>query len=205
MSLTFVAVTYLSDGIPSVTAQQVGKPYTIPTVRFPDGTWVMDSKKIAEAIEARYPSPSANLQSPYQAKMEQLVSPMILTLFGLVIKEIPDNLLNKSSEDYWNKHRAERVGMPVDKFAELKGGQTALDAARTPLEEITKLYKEHSEGAFLEGNSPIYADFLWVSLLVFIRRSTPAWFDRFLRTTGDAKLHEAVLTASGPYLERNGH
>lgn len=194
-----------THGKPSVTAHEVGWPYTIPTVKFPDGTWLMDSRKIAEAIEARFPSPSANLQSPFQARMEELINPLIFTVFGLVIKEIPDNLLNESSEEYWNDDRADLVGMNIDKFAEAKGGQNALDAARDSLEKITALYKENSDGPFLEGKDPIYADFLWVSFLVFIQKSNPAWFGGFLETTGDAKLHEAVLAASSPYLKRNDH
>lgn len=188
-----------------MTAHDEGWPYTIPAVRFPDGAWLMDSRKIADAIEARYPEPSARLESPFQPRMEQLVAPLIFSVFGLVIKEIPDHLLNKPSEEYWNDDRADLVGMPIDEFAEKRGGQAGLDAARDHLQAVTKLYKEKSEGPFLEGPSPIYADFLWVSLLVFMQAANPSWFEDLLETTGDAKLHRAVLEASKPYLARDDH
>lgn len=164
----------------------------------------MESKKIAEAIEERYPTPSARLDSPYQAKIEELVSPLAFGVFGLFVAELPKQLLNKPSVDYWNENRAQILGMPVEQYEKEKGGQAAIDGVKDSLQKVTALYKENN-GPFLEGKDPIYADFVWVSFLVFIQRSNPAWFDKFLEATGDAELHKAVITASTPYLERNDH
>merc|ERR1712000_157696 len=188
-----------------VTPNEGGWPYTIPTVKFPDNTWVMDSKKIAEAIESRYPEPSARLDSPYQAKIEEFVSPLTGATFGLFIDELPKKVLNPPSVDYWYEDRAKIVGMPCDQFAKDKGGQGAIDAAKENLQKITALYKENSDGPFLEGKNPIYADFQWVGFLVFIQRANPEWFGPLLDATGDAELHKAVLAAASPYLKRNDH
>jgi glutathione S-transferase len=165
----------------------------------------MDSKKIAEAIESRYPEPSARLDSPYQAKIEEFVSPLTGATFGLFIDELPKKVLNPPSVDYWYEDRAKIVGMPCDQFAKDKGGQGAIDAAKENLQKITALYKENSDGPFLEGKNPIYADFQWVGFLVFIQRANPEWFGPLLDATGDAELHKAVLAAASPYLKRNDH
>lgn len=165
----------------------------------------MDSKKIAEAIEKRYPSPSAHLDSPYQAKIEELVGPLTFTTFGLFINTVPRDILNPPSSDYWHEDRPKIVGMSCEQFEKEKGGQASIDAAKDSLQKVTALYKENSEGPFLEGKKPIYADFQWIGFLVFIQRANPAWWDKLLEATGDAELHKALLTAATPYLARNDH
>lgn len=165
----------------------------------------MDSKKIAETIEARYPEPPVHLDSPYQARIEELVSPLTSDTFGLFSYHLPTYVLNPPSAEYWKADRAKIVGMPCDQFAKEKGGQRAIDAAKERLRKITALYKENSDGPFLEGEKPIYADFQWVGYLVFMRRANPECFDDLLAATGDAELHKAVLAAASPYLARDDH
>ncbi|KAH8179089.1 hypothetical protein LIA77_00608 [Sarocladium implicatum] len=188
-----------------VTPNEGGWPYTIPTVKFPDGTWVMDSKKIAEEIEKRYPTPSAHLDSPYQAKIEELVGPLAFATFGLFINTLPRDILNPPSSEYWYKNRAEIVGMSCEQFEKEKGGQSSIDGAKDTLQKVTALYKENKDGPFLEGKNPIYADFQWIGYLVFIQRANPEYWGKLLEATGDAELHKALLTAATPYLARNDH
>lgn len=189
----------------SVKPNESGWAYTIPTIRFPDGTYVMDSKKIAEEIEAKHPSPSLHLDSGYQPRMEQLVGPLVNTLFGVFIAELPKQVLNPRSVEYWNDDRANIVGMPVEQHEREHGGQKAIENGAESLRKITGLYKEETAGPFLTGETPIYADFVWVSFLVFMKRANPAWWGSLLEATGDSALHEGLIKASEPWLKRNDH
>ena len=166
----------------------------------------MNSRKIADAIEAKYPEPPAQVASPYSEKMESTVASITFPMFGLLINQVPRRLLNPRSAEYWDKDRAEMVGMPsCGTFEEAKGGQGAIDAGKEGLEKITAMYKENAAGPLLTGKKPIYADFIWVSFLIFLERSNPDWFPKLLEATGDAELHKAVMTACTPYMTRNGH
>jgi hypothetical protein len=53
----------------------------------------MESKKIAAALEKLYPSPSLHLDSPYQAKIEEIMPHVMTSLAGIYIHYDPTTRL----------------------------------------------------------------------------------------------------------------
>ncbi|KAL3961051.1 hypothetical protein ACCO45_006168 [Purpureocillium lilacinum] len=126
-----------------------GYPYSIPTVAFPDGTWIMESRAIATA----------------------LVPAAMKALLPIFYANVPRRLLEPASLEYWYRVRGEKVGMPIDEFEAKHGGEAAYAAAEQPLRDVTAMYKENGgEGPFLQGAKVCYADFVWIAFLEFARR-----------------------------------
>ena len=188
----------------SVEPNQEGWPYSIPTVQFPDGKWVMDSRKIADELERRQPEPSLRLDSPSLPKVNDLVNQVFLAVLPNAANLVPTQILNDVSVDHWNKTRTAALGVSsLADFEREKGGAQAFDAARPALEKLTALLKENSEGPFFDGKNPGFADFVWVGFLVFTKRLGDAAYEAIVSRTGDRSVHEKLLEASAPWLERN--
>ncbi|OAQ82640.1 thioredoxin-like protein [Purpureocillium lilacinum] len=183
-----------------------GYPYSIPTVAFPDGTWIMESRAIATAIEERHPSPPAHLSSPYQSRIEALVPAAMKALLPIFYANVPRRLLEPASLEYWYRVRGEKVGMPIDEFEAKHGGEAAYAAAEQPLRDVTAMYKESGgEGPFLQGAEVCYADFVWIAFLEFARRIGEDVYEGVLQRTGDRAVHEKLMQAAAPWLKRNDH
>ncbi|KAL7796683.1 hypothetical protein V8C37DRAFT_420083 [Trichoderma ceciliae] len=73
------------------------RAYIIPTVQFPDGTYLMDYRKIAEAIEQKHPSPSVHLDSPTVQKIEGLVLHSIKPIYPILMYKISQVILNEKN------------------------------------------------------------------------------------------------------------
>ncbi|KAG8411061.1 hypothetical protein J3458_016171 [Metarhizium acridum] len=189
----------------SLPPNESGIPYTIPTVILPDNTWIMDSRKIANFIEKSHPQPSVHLDSPILPKVEQLTSDMLNQVRAACISRIPDNLLNKQSADYWYTTRAKRVGMPVGEFEKKYGGEAAYAGAEPFLQGITALLQENSAGPFFMGSTVSYADFVWVSALIFLKRIDEDIYRQVLQRTGDKGVHVKLVEACEPWLKRNNY
>ena len=165
----------------------------------------MDSRKIADAIEAGYPSPPAALESPYQARIEAVMPRVMKALQPVIYAEIPRRLLEPASIDYWYPVRGKLVGMPLDEFEAKHGGEAAYAAAEAPLRDVSAMLREHDQGPFLQGAQVCYADFVWVAFLEFLRRLGDDIFNQVLARTGARELHERLVEASAPWLKRNDH
>lgn len=165
----------------------------------------MDSRKIADAIEARHPTPSVHLASPYQARIEAIMPRVMQALVPIIYGQIPKRLLEPRSVEYWNPVRGEKVGMPLDEFEAKNGGEKAYAAAEAPLGEISAMLRENGNGPFLQGREVCYADFVWVAFLEFMRRLGDDIYNEVLARTGARELHERLLEASAPWLKRNDH
>jgi glutathione S-transferase len=188
----------------SVEPNQEGWPYSIPTVQFPDGKWVMDSRKIADELERRQPEPSLRLDSASLPKVNDLVNQVFLAVLPNAANLVPTQILNDVSVDHWYKTRTAALGVSsLADFEREKGGAQAFDAARPALEKLTALLKENSEGPFFDGKNPGFADFVWVGFLVFTKRLGDAAYEAIVSRTGDRSVHEKLLEASAPWLERN--
>jgi len=85
-------------------------PYSIPTVQFPSGEYIMDSKAIAERLEKDYPSSPMHLDSHILRDVERLVSKQQETLRGVWMPDVPANLLNPVSAEYFDTTRSKRFG-----------------------------------------------------------------------------------------------
>lgn len=164
----------------------------------------MDSRKIADELERRQPEPSLRLDSPSLPKVNDLVNQVFLAVLPNAANLVPTQILNDVSVDHWNKTRTAALGVSsLADFEREKGGAQAFDAARPALEKLTALLKENSEGPFFDGKNPGFADFVWVGFLVFTKRLGDAAYEAIVSRTGDRSVHEKLLEASAPWLERN--
>ncbi|KAK3936413.1 hypothetical protein QBC46DRAFT_395128 [Diplogelasinospora grovesii] len=184
---------------------ETGTPYTIPAIRLPDGTYMMDSRKIANYIEQKHPSPPVHLDSPYLAKLEAIMPRLMTELRGIYIPLIPKRLLNEASVPYWNETRTKAVGMSLDQLEKERGGDIGWSAVAPLLQEVTALLKENTEGPFFMGKTVSYADFVWAGFLIFCQRIGQDVYEEALKRSGDAKVHEDLMEAVKPWSQRNDH
>jgi glutathione S-transferase len=85
-------------------------PYSIPAVQFLSGEYVMDSRAIAQQLESEYPSPKMYLESPILSEIEQIMPEVLEPLRSVWMPDVPVNLLNPISADYFNVTREKRFG-----------------------------------------------------------------------------------------------
>lgn len=176
---------------PHITAEH----YTIPTIQYTDGRYIMDSRVIAETIEKDHPTPSLHLDSPYLANLLRLLEPLMRELRGHYVPKVRNNLLREASLEYFTRTREEALGMTLDEYAKKEGQDWT--KAEPHLHQITSLLKENTDGPFFMGSTISYADLQWVSLLTFFGRidATGHELEGLLQATGDASVHRALLDA----------
>ncbi|KAJ9150866.1 Glutathione S-transferase [Pleurostoma richardsiae] len=186
-----------------VPANAQGTAYTIPTVMFPDRRYVMDSRKIATVIEESYPEPSVHLDSPYLAKLEDIMARLMPQFRPIYLPAIPKRILSTASQAHWYSTREKMVGMPLDQLEKEKGGERAWAKVEPLFREVTELLKEDGAGPFFKGRTVSYADFVWAGFLIFLQCIGPDVYGEFLRRSGDAEAHAKLLEAVRPWSERN--
>ncbi|KAF4980145.1 hypothetical protein FZEAL_3764 [Fusarium zealandicum] len=187
----------------SVSANPSTGTWTIPTVKFPDGAYIMDSLQIVQRIEKEHPEPSVHLDSPALAKLGDIMPRLMGPLRPIYFTNVPEQLLNQESIAYWHETRSKLAGMPLDKFSEEQGGQKAWDAAKPALHEVEALIRENPDGPFFLGKTPSYADFQWAGLLIFLQRN--GVIEELYKISGDSHLHKDLLEATAPWAKRNDH
>lgn len=165
----------------------------------------MDSRKIATVIEERHPEPSVHLDSPYLAKIEEIMARLMGPFAALFLASVPKRILNEASKPYWYETREQFVGMHVDQFEKEKGGEVAFKGAAPIVQEVTALLKENGDGPFFMGNTVSYADFVWGGLLLFAQRCGQETLDGLLKVSGDAQVHTALLEGLRPWSKRSDH
>ncbi|KAJ5881592.1 Glutathione S-transferase N-terminal [Penicillium soppii] len=181
-----------------VTPNEGSFPYTCPTLACPDGTYVMDSRKIADYIERQAPLPSLHLDSIYLEKVERLWSQYMGAIKPIFVPLVPRQILNEESVGYWNSTREQAFGMSLDQLEREKGGERAWNEAEPALREVTALLQEN-EGPFFLGNTVSYADLVWGSILLFNQRLGSDIFDEALKRSGDSQVHLNLLKAVQPW------
>ncbi|KAI0169884.1 putative glutathione S-transferase [Hypoxylon sp. FL1284] len=179
--------------------------YTIPTVIMPDGTWLMDSWTIADALEEKYPEPSLRLSSPYIPRLRETLAKMMTPLRAIYIWKVYSLVLSEPSLGYFRSTREKATGMALEQLEENGGGAKAWEAARPHAEKVTELLKENSEGPFFEGKTAGMADFVWAGTLIFFSRMGDDVFGELLKSTGDGEFHKQFLEAVKPWTERDDH
>ncbi|KAL9004986.1 MAG: hypothetical protein Q9180_009818, partial [Flavoplaca navasiana] len=133
-------------GIPPNTQ---GKPYTVPTIHLPpspshpDGEYIMDSKAIANALEAKYPEPPLHLDAPELGRAEELWMQLLRSLVAVFGPKVNSTLLNDRSREYIEAN-IHLEGKP--------GGDEAWESARPLLEAIGVLLKEKG-GPYILGET----------------------------------------------------
>ncbi|GAB1309911.1 GST N-terminal domain-containing protein [Madurella fahalii] len=179
--------------------------YTIPAVRLPDGRYVMDSLKIAEVIEAEYPTPSVHLDSPYHARLREFMRELMGRLQPVYVVNVVKRILDEVNAPYWNKTRAASVGMPLDQFEKENPVEECWEKVAPAMKGVTALLEENPQGPFFMGSEVSYADFMWGGFLLFMRHIGEEMLEELLKVSGNAKVHRDHLEALSPWTKRNDH
>lgn len=151
-----------------------GRPfYTLPVIEDDDrhpGV-ISDSSTIADYIERNYPSPSVfptgtrALQAAFIAFLSSSLGP---ALRPLVIPAV-NNILDKRGQEYFRRTREAQFGTTLENVLPLgseKREKQWLEVAGV-LDRVSS-WMEGSEGDWLGGHSPVYADFVLASLLLWV-------------------------------------
>ncbi|KAK4040970.1 hypothetical protein C8A01DRAFT_35026 [Parachaetomium inaequale] len=184
-------------------------PYTIPTILLPSGTYIMDSRAIATALEAAHPSPPLHLDSPALPRLESLLRRVMIALKPIYIVRVPKVILNEASVPFWNETRAAAQG--VTSLEEYERANVDLgprwEEAEPALREVTDLLGEAppGKGPFFLGNVVSYADFVWAGFLIFMGRLGEDVLEEVLVRSGGGERHRALLEGLGPWVKRAGH
>ncbi|KAI1432868.1 putative glutathione S-transferase [Xylaria sp. CBS 124048] len=180
------------------------KDFTVPTIKMPDDTYIMDSWTIAQEIERLHPSPPLNLDSPILPRYLSLHGKAFMEIMPNYILEAPRRLLNDINHAYWHHTRSQWVGKPLDQFVQERGGEKAFRAGAPYLQQITALLKENG-GPFFMGQTISYTDFVHTGFLVMFRLLGDDLFKPLLDATGDPETHLRFLEAVKPYIDRDNY
>ena len=191
-----VAPTLKSFGL---SPNSEGMPYTIPAVQLPDGTYMMDSRKIATELEHRYPSPSLRLDSPILKKVEGLIPRLTGPLVGVFMPKVPPALLNPPSAEYFERTRAVRYGKTLSEMGRDSDEEKAWAQVEPLLKEMGDILKAEG-GPFALGQTVSYTDFVIVSLLQYSKRVDEAIYERAVAIEPTLRM---VYDASEQWLKRD--
>lgn len=187
----------------SVAKNPTGFEYSVPAIIDADGTYVMDSLKIAQHLESKYPEPSIHLHSPEVRHMMDIVNRVMMILAPNFIVPLTNNLLTSPHREYFIQTRSALYGMPLERVEATMGGKGAYNAAAPLLKELAGMLEERPEGPFLLGSEPSYGDFVWVALMVFLQAVNNGVLETMLEYSGNPKVHRNLLKAVEPWLSKN--
>ena len=176
--------------------------YTSPAIILPDGTPLMDSRKIAAELEKVHPSPSLHLDSAVLPEVEDTILKSIMNpLRGLWQPKIPRNLLNEPSAEYFERTRAERFGCTLSELEKKTPEDGAWKEAEPGIKQMGDLLRKQG-GPFFLGEYVSYADFIVVGALHFLKRIEARLYERFISIEpAFGKLYEACEV----WLARDSH
>lgn len=126
------------------------------------------------------------------------------TLAGIYIPLVPKRILDTASHPHWYKTREAKFGN-LDKLAETKGGDVAINGAKPYLEQVTALLKEDTSGPYFLGKEVSYADFVWGGFLDFFGRVDPESLSRILETSGDGQVHANLMDGLKEWRARDNY
>jgi glutathione S-transferase len=153
------------------TAEKSPSGYSSPMVRLPDGTFVMDSRKIADALETLQPEPSLKLDSGYVERVQTAVLEIGTALTPITIPRVPEMLLTPASAEYFYRTRKERFGISLPELAQSeKAGEAAWEAAAPAIGDLVAILRENEGGPFVLGEEASYADLIVVAYWAMARK-----------------------------------
>jgi glutathione S-transferase len=165
-----IAPKLKSFGIPPGSDPET--PYTLPAVRFPDGTYVMDSKNIIAEVVKRYPEPAyppMRIEEPMRLRAIDGIRQAFGPLHANVIPQVPVKCLNDASAEFFHRTRAAQFGMNLAEYQDKNGGEKAWEESKPGFEALAALLRE-SPGPYFMGENVTYPDFVTVGFLYFVRR-----------------------------------
>jgi glutathione S-transferase len=196
-----MAAQFKSYGL-APTAEKSPSGYSCPMVRLPDGSYVMDSRKIADALETLQPEPSLKLDSGYVERVQKAVLDIGAALTPIMIPRVPEMLLTPASAEYFYRTRKERFGMSLPELAASeKAGEAAWEKAAPAVKELVGILKEHEDGPFVLGKEASYADLIVAGYWAMAKRLDRG--DVFERAMGLDEVFPKHWEACQKFLERD--
>ena len=197
--LSFQALTEAS-GIPSHKRGTEIADYTVPAIRLPDGSHVMESRVIAEALEPLFQEPCAHLDSPILEEVQEAWTVIFHAICPLVVPRMPRDILCEPTTSWFNIERSKMFGMTVDEWGAKHPEEEVRDKARIGFLKLAVIFKADASGPFCLGETPSYADFLIVGFLEWCKIAGNDIYQRIV-SIDESFLH--VHEACRPWLERN--
>jgi glutathione S-transferase len=167
--------------------------YSIPAITYEDGTSQMDSWPIAHELEKRYPSPSLHLDDPITVKIRDLIGSILNPVILQFLPYVPDHLPERSREWFYESRNA-AFGKPISEVHKeaLANADEGWKQCYEPLKEAADLLKKH-DGPFFLGQTVSYADFIFTSMLFFVKLLDESAFDKIVsQDPAFSKLYEAT-------------
>lgn len=185
-----MAAKFKSFGL-APTAENSPSGWSIPAVQMPDETYIMDSRKIADALELLKPEPSLRLESGYVERTQKAVLDAHQALAPIVMPKVPEVYLNQRSADYFRETRKKRYGMSLSELAKSpKAGEAAWKSAEPALKTMAAILHEHENGVYVLGAEASYADLILAGYWVFLNKlDATDLFDRLMGFDGVFKKH----------------
>ncbi|PKK51546.1 hypothetical protein CI102_2975 [Trichoderma harzianum] len=178
-----------------------GPKFTLPATQMPDGSYIMDSYKIADIMEEKYPEPKVALNTPAQLRFRKSMIGFMNELGPIYVPGVAQKILGEQSLEFFLNTRQEDVGMPLSEYGE-KHSPGAFERCEPFAREITALLNETS-GPYFLGDAVSYTDFMWAAILLFFKCLGIEEYEEVLKRTGDAAAHTRFLDALSPWTERN--
>jgi len=193
-----IAAKFKSFGIPP---NKKGAEYTIPAVRFADGTYLMDSFPIAGALDMAYPTPSLHLDwEKLQDVVEKTQQLSEITAPWWKAK-VSRNLLLPRSAEYFSRARQQRYNMPLEQLEKEFGTEERWIEAKPIAVELGVILRA-SGGPYYQGSTPSHADFVTVGFMHCLKRVDEGVFERFVGLEQELK---KLYDACAKWLERDDY
>ncbi|KAJ6782706.1 hypothetical protein PWT90_07593 [Aphanocladium album] len=132
--------------------------YTCPTVKFSDGTYMMDSAAIAPVLEQLKMEPSLRLDGPHE-RVHRALGKMFGALMPTVLSKVRDGLSPRSAE-YYEATRRPLFNMSLDDLAKSEIAATAWTVAEPGIQEVSAILREQPDGPYVLGRTASYADII---------------------------------------------
>jgi glutathione S-transferase len=167
----------------------------------------MDSRKIADYLEAHHPSPPLHLDSPITAEITRLLVQLNTRerLIRIYMPLVPQLILAEYPQEYWHRTRGGWIGQSLGDLEKSCTLEQAFAACAPVLAQITALLKGDAGGPFFMGETVSYADFVWGAYFVWMREMGEDFLDMFVKATGDEEASWAFYKALEPWWKRNDH
>lgn len=192
------------NGEPGNSLKEEFEDYTVPTIIMPNGEYIMNTLKIADALEAAYPQPSLRLESPYRKKALPIMISLWDALEPMILTHVNKRLLNEVNQDFWRETREPWLGKSLEEAEKELDNDVLFKNAGPHIDQMTELLKEN-EGPFFLGADVGFADFQWAGFLIFIRRIGEDKWESLKSVTAEFEVHEKLLEAVKPWAERDSY
>lgn len=198
-----IAPTFKALGIPPNAPGSMFE-YSCPAAQFPDGTFVMDSRKVAERLEALQPEPSLRIdRGEVIDRAQAAVLAVMGSLGAVLLPRVPAEILGERSAEYFYETRKTRFGMPLQEVPESELGRTAWERAGPAWADLAKLLKEDGGGPFVEGSEAGFADLVIAGFWAMLKVTGED--DLFGRAMGLDEVFKVHWGACEKWFERNDH